>query len=300
MSFVSNPKQLTLPEEAFYPVDRLCLFDRHNRRTWEDAFGEQARKWDKERRIKRWADTSVLEGVEDAASHMLEYDYFDPVTRTFKKLSISAEEASLPNLPGTYVYPKYVVEPTPAMVVDQGSGDEQPLNPEIICHKAEAVALATALQAYVIQSSSFEDGPFIIDWKGEVRRRWLMVFPDITCNAAALVRNKNSGGIGAPGEWTWVKVGTHKEPRWLSHQEETGDHDPRPEIPIPCRRLFEEEAIWTGFGGTVMIYRTDMESPYNPAPEGGLSVAQAAALARIDANVQKLLAEFAEAVQDVA
>ena len=50
MSFISNPKQLTLPEDAFYPVDRLCFFDRHNRLSWEQAFGGQGQKWDKERR----------------------------------------------------------------------------------------------------------------------------------------------------------------------------------------------------------------------------------------------------------
>ena len=50
MSFISNPKQLTLPEDAFYPVDRLCFFDRDNRLSWEQAFGGQGQKWDKERR----------------------------------------------------------------------------------------------------------------------------------------------------------------------------------------------------------------------------------------------------------
>ena len=61
-------------------------------------------------------------------------------------------------------------------------------------------------------------------------------------------------------------------------------------MPIPCRRLFEPEGMWVSWGGTVMFYRKDMESPYNPALEGGLTREQAAALSRIDANVQKLLA----------
>ena len=288
MPLESIPKEATLPNEAAYPPSELFLFDRHTRATFLAAHGEQASKWDKERRIKRWADTSVLEGVDEPETHMVEYQYFDRVTRTYKTFTVSALEASLPNLPGKYVYPKYIVLPTDAVVVGPGE-DGQPLSPEIICHKAEAEGVAAELGGHVIESTSFSEGPFTIDWKDELRRRWLIVFPNITCNAAALVRDRNSHGVVAPGEWTWVKVGHRNEPRWLSHQQVTGDHDPRPEIPVPCRQLFPVEALWTGFGGTVLIYRKDMESPYNPAPEGGLTREQSAALSRIDASVQQLL-----------
>ena len=75
----SIPKELTLPNAAAYPPSELFLFDRHNRDTWEQAFGEPASPWDKERRIKRWADTSVLEGVDplDLISTIVGYEYFD-------------------------------------------------------------------------------------------------------------------------------------------------------------------------------------------------------------------------------
>ena len=226
---------------------------------------------------------------------MVEYQYFDRVTRTYKTFTVSALEASLPNLPGKYVYPKYIVLPTDAVVVGP-DGDGQPLNPNIICYKEEAAVVAVELGGHVIESTSFSEGPFTIDWKGEVRRRWLIVFPNITCNAAALVRDRHSHGVDAPGEWTWVKVGPHKEPRWISHQQLTGDHDPRPEIPIPCRQLFPVEAIFIGFGGVPTIYRTDMESPYNPAPQaggvGGLTTGQAGQLAAVLERVSAICKQF--------
>ncbi len=294
----SIPKEPTLPDKAAYPPSELFLFDRQTRMTWKQAFGEQADPWDKERRIKRWADTSVeVPEDEDPTTVMVEYEHFDRVSRTYKTFKVSAAEAMTPNLPGAFVYPKYVVSPTTATVVDGGSGDRQPLNPEIICYKTEAESVAEELHGHVIESASFDEGPFTIDWKSEVRRRWLVVFPNITCNAAALVRNRHSGGVDAPGEWTWVKVGPHKEPRWLSHQQLTGDHDPRPEIPIPCRQLFLVEAIWTGFGGMPTIYRTDMESPYNPAQPaggsgGGLTAGQADQLAKILERVAAIAERF--------
>ena len=202
--FTSEPKVLTLPSEAFYPVERLLLFDRHNRLTWEQTFGEQAPPWDKERRIKRWADTSAPEGVAVASLTMVlcTYTYFDMVTRTFKGFRLTAEEAATPNLPGAYVYPKYIVEPTPAVVVDAANPDNpQGLNPNIICQYAEAAAIAAQLSGQVVEATSFMAGPFSFDWRGETRRRWLIRIDGRYHNAAALVRAKTAFGVGAPGDW---------------------------------------------------------------------------------------------------
>jgi len=290
MSFVSVPKRLTLPDEAFYPIERLFLFDRHNRLTWEQEYGEQAPPWDKERRIKRWADTSVLDGVDDPDNHLVVYDHFDMAARAFKKFTMTAREASLPNLPGKYVYPTYVIEATPAVITDAMNNYPQPLNPSIICHKAEAEAIAKELGAdEVVQAQSFMAGPFVILWNGESRRRWLIRIGSEYHSAAALIRAKNGQGVGAPGEWVISPSG----PRWVSHAQDTGDQDPRPEIPIPCRLLYEGEALYLGHPMKVVVYRKDMESDYNPKSiEGvsGLTPDEAEALRRIDANVQQLLA----------
>ncbi|MCW5982456.1 MAG: hypothetical protein KIT09_30495 [Bryobacteraceae bacterium] len=284
---VSKPKELSLPDEPFYPIDRLLLFDRHNRLTWEQAFDAQAPPWDKQRRIKRWADTTALEGVDDPDTHIVQYDYFDPVTRSFQKLAITAREAAAPNLPGKYAYPKYVVAPTPAVVVGP-DGKTQPLSPAILCSRAEAQALAAELGASnVVEQSSFVTGPFGIDWRGETRRQWLIGIGSDYHSAAALLQAKYKDGIGAPGEWVTTPGG----PRWVSHAQDTGEQDPRPEIPIPCRRLFPQEALSLGHPMSVVVYRTDRSSEYNRLAEGGgLTAEQAETLARIDQNVWRLLA----------
>ncbi|MCW5977194.1 MAG: hypothetical protein KIT09_03915 [Bryobacteraceae bacterium] len=290
MSFVSKPKVLTLPDEPFYPVDRLFLFDRQNRLTWEQQFKEQAPAWDRNRQIKRWADTSALDGVANPDTRMVEYDYFDPATRSFQKFRITAREAASPNLPGKYVYPKYVVEPTTAVVVNLAGGAPQPLNPATLCHKAEAEAIVAELKVgEVVEGQSFVAGPFRIDWQSETRRRWLIKIGSDFHSASALIQDRNREGVGSPGEWAITTSG----PRWVSFSQDTGEQDPRPEIPIPCRPLFPQEALYLRHPMAVLVYRKDRESDYNPAPSvpaGGLSVQQAETLGRIDANVQQLLA----------
>lgn len=288
MPFFSRPKELSVPDEPFYPVEKLFLFDRHTRATWEQTFGEQAPPWNKDRRIKRWADSTALERVSDPDNQLVEYTWFDLASASFKKMTMTAREAATPNLPGKYVYPKYQIAPTPAVVIGPAPMDPMPVRPEILCHRAEAEALRNELGGEeVVEGLTFTTGPFRIDWRGETRRQWLIKIGGDYHNAGALLAMKNANGVGAPGKWEKTRTG----PVWVSFAQDTGEQDPRPEIPIPCRPLDPVEAIYrTPF--SVVIYRKDKESPYNPKPvaQGGLTAEQAATLARIDANVQQLLA----------
>jgi len=290
VSIISNPKKLKVPDEPFYPIDRLYLFDRQDRLSWEKNFGEQAPPWDKRCRKKCWADTSVLAGVDDPDASYVEYDYFDLSSRSFKKMKLTVREASRPNLPGRYVYPEYIIEPTPAVMMNPDGG-EQPLNPRILCYKAEAEQVARELgAAAVVESKAFRSGPFVIHWNGEQRRMWLVRLGANYLSAAALVQAKAKNGVGAPGKWQVLESG---QPVWIAEPQETGEHDPRPEVPIPCRRLAENEALYLGHPMKVVVYRTDMESEYNQpggADSGAFPADLRTTLERIDANVQQLLA----------
>jgi len=61
MPFISRPKELTLPDEPFYPVERLFLFDRHNRLTWSRRSGAGAGVG-QTAADQALADTTALEG----------------------------------------------------------------------------------------------------------------------------------------------------------------------------------------------------------------------------------------------
>ena len=292
MAFQSNPVIPDVPNEPYYGIERLWLFARHNRQTWEEQYGQQAPPWDKERRIKRWADTSVLAGIADPANTYVSYDVFDAADKKFKRLTLTVQEAATPNLPGEYVLPKWTPAATPAVVT--GPGGEQPLNPEIICLKEEAEALAEELGVgTVVESNSFTMGPFRIEWRGEKRRLWNIKIGANLHSAARLLRWKHGLGIGAPGHW----VISNDQPVWTPHRAETQEWDPRPEVPVPCRPLTEREALYVDPFQTV-IYRTDKESPYNrqpvkaPAAQTGSpdTAGLLEILLRVDGNVQQLLA----------
>jgi hypothetical protein len=283
------PKQLQLPDEAYYPIERLYLFDRHTRATWEQTFGEPAPPWDQARRIKRWADTTALEGVADPANELIEYNYFDLASRSFKKLVLTRQEAALPNLPGRYVYPKYVVEPTPAVVTGPPPLAPQPLRADLLSKKAEAEALAAELGAdEVVESQGLVSGPFQIVWNGETRRQYLVRIGAEFYNVGLLLKSKYAGGVGAPGKWEKTPGG----PTWISFAQDTGEQDVRPEIPIPCRLLDPREALHvTPFG--VLVYRRDIESELNPRPAAASSEAELlAVLGAIGRDVKKLLGYF--------
>jgi len=282
-----------VPNEPFYPIDRLYRFKRYDRASWEVEFGAQAPPWDPKRPKKYWADTSAVTNVEDPDNTPVVYDYFDFNTRSFKKMKLSASEAATPNLPGQYTYPAYVIMPTSAVMNDPDGG-KTTLNPKILCYRTEAEEIAKELGAdTVVQSQAFTTGPFTIDWNKEHRRIWLIRLGSNYLSAAALVQAKAKNGVGAPGKWQILESG---QPVWIPEPLETGEHDPRPEVPVPCRPLAENEALYLGHPMKVIVYRTDMESEYNqaaaPSSDGtaDFPADMRILLERIDANLQQLLA----------
>lgn len=288
MSITIQPKNLTVPEEPFYPIDRLFLFDRFDRPRWERTFGQQAPPFDPSRPRKPWADTSALAG-EKGPGALVEYTYFDAGSREFRTMTLPAREAATPNLPGRYIYPEYVIAPTPAVIVNP-DGVEDSLSPRMLCHRAEAEELARELGAQSVVESAFSAaGPFRIDWRGEQRRTWMIRLGDSLFGAALLLQRKYRDGVGAPGEWT---AGAGNQPVWITRQPETGERDARPEVPIPCRPLAANEALYLDHPMKVIVYRTDRDSEYNRETPGAAAFPPdvRTLLERIDANLQHLLA----------
>ena len=287
MAIKIEPKKLTVPDEPFYPIERLYLFERFDRPGWERAFNEQAPPYDPSRPPKRWADTSALEGVADPDAKLVEYDYFDLGSRSFRKLRLTAREAATPNLPGRYVYPAYEPEPTPAMV-RHPDGGTSPVNPMMLAARKEAEELRRELGGDSVVENTMSPGPFSVDWRGEKRRMWLVRVGGRYYNAGLLLRRKYKYGVGAPGQWSFARNG---QPVWRPRPQETGENDPRPEVPVPCRKLAANEALYLG-PMRVLVYRTDRQSEFN-RPEAGRETFPPdvrALLERIDANLQQLLA----------
>lgn len=257
---VSEPKAPTPPERASYPVTELQLFPRLTRAAYAEMYGEQAPAWDPKRRIQRWFDTSPLDGLDgDPRERMVSYEVFDPAAGRFRRLEMTVAEASTPNLPGAVSYPKYRVAPTLAVMRSTVDGSEAPLNPSYLCERSEALAMARDIGAGddAVRETEFA-GPWRVVWQGESRRLWTLAWRGGRLQASALLAQRHAQGIGAPGRWDL----TGAEPVWISAAGgETGEMDPRPEVPVPVRRLLPQERLQQGLGGIWTVVREDLRPP---------------------------------------
>lgn len=255
----SKPVVPTTPAEATYPVEKLNLFPRLTRATYRELYSVEPPAWDKTRKIKRWFDTSVLEGFTgDIDNEVVAYDVFEPSSTTgTRRLVLTVREASTPNLPGAVSYPKYVVAPTPAVVITPITGERTPVNPEYLSLREEAELLARELGVGPAAIRETTLTGFTTAWNGEQRRSWVIEFRGDMHQASMLLRRKYEFGVGAPGRWNL----SGQQPVWVPEQQDTGERELRPEVPIPMRRLTEVEQLTQNpFSGWV-VKRKDLAPP---------------------------------------
>ncbi len=283
-----NPAQ---PDKPFYPVDEITNYKRYTRALFYQEFGQQAPPFDPKFPIKRWADTTMTEDKKRfpiiAADGAL------------SEVELSKSDAGFLNLPGLYSFPKYVMAPTPAVMIGP-MGFAGGVPPISLSTKSQADKMAADLNAAVADARmapmNFEPYEqalfgFSINWNGETRRQWALRFmlPDGQTAAQTvgiILNQRNAAGEGAPGKWT---INTSGGMVWNTTQVETGELDTRPESIIPIRALLGNERVTpvplTPFGiGNVLVFRTDRESIFNPkTPTGTGSGAS-------DAKLDKILA----------
>jgi len=292
MQPTSVPVLPPLPSSATYGPEQLQIFTRFNRGTYMAKFGQQAPPWDKSKPIKRWFHTG--------AASTENYLYFNDSAKQLQVMTMSAEEAASINLPGSYDYPAYVIAPTPATIISMGS--RYPVRADVLSAEEDARGLADILQRFlgpvpaiqVRESDSFTGVNLAVDWGAETRRAWTVVIGSQAYSVGLLLRTRNLNGVGAPGVWN-VKVGL--APTWApASPGETGEQDIRPEVPIPCRALQQNESIRPHPLGPVYIYRNDMPNPFETATGagGGFSDSDRNTLTTILNNTQVILANTAQ------
>lgn len=290
---ILGPLNPTQPDKPFYPVDEIANYKRYTRALFYQEFGQQAPPFDPKFPIKRWADTTMTEAKKRFPIIAADGAY--------SEVELSKADAGFLNLPGLYSFPKYVIAPTPAVMIGP-MGFAGGVPPISLSTKAQADKLAADLNTAVSDARmapmNFEPYEqalfgFSINWNGETRRQFALRFmlPD-GANAAQtvgiLLNQRNAGGEGSPGKWFINAMGGMV---WQTTQVETGELDTRPESIIPIRALLGNEKITpvplTPFGiGNVLIFRTDRESIFNPkTPTGTGSGAS-------DAKLDKVLTDL--------
>jgi len=251
-----------------YGTDQLQQFERFNRGDFltktgqwapahrsEDeagvlglALGIPAEEAELFTRIKRWADLNALD---DAGDYEIRYVVAVGGMAVWHTMTITNRLARSINLPGQYEYQKWVPAASGVTVVGP-DGPTGTVSETYLVTPEQAEALAAAIGG-TAREDAFGGGIFHYQFAQNERRR---VFYVMVGNrpyvAGELLRQQYQKGIDAPGSWGISAIGT---PLWTPLVDpDVGEHDLRPEIPIPCRALYPQERFQTsGFGGLLQI-----------------------------------------------
>lgn len=298
-NFQSLPVIQPQPSDPFYPAAKLDLFIGFTRSSYLAATGSDAPTGDPSKRGKAWKDDSL---ANRPSTDMVTYNYLGtdatgkPAVLSF---SVTVAEAMAVNIAGVHSYPAYIIDPTNAYTAGpDNSGNVvrlSGLNPGYLSTMAQAQDLA---KQWGIDPSSISDtnfaGPIAIVYPSdELRRNYSIMYKGVPCNVGQSVEEMNHNGVGTPGKWDL----TGPEPNWISNMPTTAAFV-LPAWPDPVRALLPNEALAsTGIfgGGNVMVYRTDMDSPYKTvnavavaSTGGGMTDSQAAEIHHIRLVVDQI------------
>ena len=232
------------PDTEFYSLSALELFPTYTRETYLAKFGIQAPPFDPSKLVKKWFD------VPASTSGLTSYTVFQ--NGAFSTVNLDFATAAYVNLPGKYAYAKY----TPTTVAKDSVG--QPINPRALISESDVNTLVKELQeayrsSYVISAKQQDDMGEV--WGTETRRRYnINVGNYQTFDAAALLCEKYSSGVNAPGKWL---VSGLSDPVWIPTIQDTGEKA-TVEIPVPVRTLLANEELLVSAVGTFQVHRTDM------------------------------------------
>lgn len=236
------------PDSAFYGVQELALFKTYNRKSYEEAFGEQPPPFDPARPIKTWFDSTV------DTSSPTNVALYKTIARdhenkwAVRQLVLPAREAATVNLPGAVTYPERVIPPTTAT---RGGGGITALYMSL---ESEAKALMEEMGGTDLGDEGDTAVFPVIYPPEEPRRLWYFLYKGRPVNVGALLYNRNKKGIGSPGKWEF----SSGIPVWVPDPEPpTGIGDPRPPVAMPVRDLLPTEKLQTGLMG-IGIARVDL------------------------------------------
>jgi hypothetical protein len=255
MQPVSRPVAPLPPNKEVYSVQDLALFRSYTRESYRAAFGVEAPAFDPSRLVKTWFDSTADVSQPDNVS------VYRVVARdangnwAVRQLVIPAAEAAAVNLPGRIAYPAYVVRPTNATRTGPGGLVPQPLNPDYLSSMDDAQRMMAEVGGSAVVEEFPLGGGFGTYFPAEEDRRlWEVVVKGRRINAGFLLKDRNSGGVGAPGQWDL----SGEVPAWMpAPAGPSGVDDTRPLREIPVRDLLPFEQLQPTLMGASVI-RTDL------------------------------------------
>lgn len=266
-------------------LDSLELFPRYDRDSYKAKFGVQAPAFDSTRNIKIWQDPNGQKDQSQGGSNG-QYKYIDRVSGKYINFSIGLDESTKVNLPGPFVYPTYIVDPSGVFNVN--GGQKQYVDPYNLSTYAQAKALIAEINASGIpvdaepQEFNFTGVYAFQSDPGEIRKIY-------TIKGTNMVNSSNVGQIlfkkfnNLPGTWGIYPGGISID--WMPTPVDDGTHDTRPMIQVPMRDLYPNESIVPSgsIGGGFLVNVADPSAP--------LIESDSQKLTRLESKVDQILAK---------
>jgi len=266
----------TQPSQSDYGFEFTDLLPRLTRASFRAATGQQAAPWDRERRISRIYDEDALL-MPPEEPYVIKYWDAQGSKVTRRTEIITAYEASHPNLPGLYEYPKYTPKKSGLYVPSTFDVNGRPdtktyVDAFSIADYETAAALREELRAAGIAdvAEEIQEEQMAPPYNygadaGENRRVLNLVIKGAAQNVGWLLKNRYANGVGSPGEWKQGEYGL----AWSSAvSSDVGTYDPRPETHVPQRDLLPNEQIVVVNIGVALIRRTDIANPIEDEKAG--------------------------------
>lgn len=252
---VSAPTRRPKPDAEWYSTSVLDLFPRLNRKTFAAVLAQQAPPFNpKEKWVKYWWDSTVADADPDGP-----YAYHYVVLGATPKIApmvITNGEACSVNIPGSYNYPAYVVQPTKAYVVGP-MGRVGLIPADRLSTRIQADKLRDLIQNNLQNGVKLVVGEDRLDASvfryvfstaafAEPRRLWHIGYAEGGntgyLNVGNVLHHMYANGIGAPGKFLRDNSGTGLIV-WRSDTVAEDASQTLPECPIPVRALDSDETL---------------------------------------------------------
>jgi len=277
----SFPIEQPQPNQEFYGLDVLNLFETYTRAQFEAAGGPLI-PFDPTRPEQDWWDDTYAAIAPTQSVRYSAVVAGAGGTAAIGSFTQTAAQMATPNFKGLPRYGKWTPAATRAVYNHAAPSSASPVDPKDLSTAEQAQALLAELGgtsivdigANSVTIPNIGQIVFPVTYSPDDARRLFAVVLSSgkLFNIGQALAEKYSAGVGAPG--SWVADATQISGlRWQSTTVPDGSASTAAALPVPCRALFPNEGLMTSLVGGLgfqitQIQRTDMIPASAPASGG--------------------------------
>ena len=278
----SLPIEQPQPNQEFYGVDVLNLFETQTRAQFEAAGGPLIPFNPARPEQDWWDDTYAAIAPTQSVSYNAVVSGSGG-TAAIGSFTQTAAQMATPNFKGLPRYVRWTPAGTRAVYNHAAPSSVSPVDPKDLSTAEQAQALLAELGgtsivdigANSVTLPNVGQIVFPVTYSSDDPRRLFAVVLSSgkLFNVGQALAEKYSAGVGAPG--SWVADATQISGlRWQATAVPDGSASAAATLPVPCRALLANERLMTSLVGglgfqTTQIQRTDMIPAAGPASGGG-------------------------------